>query len=150
MNTSTLHLICGLPGSGKSTLAKKLETEHSALRLTPDEWMSRILEDGHNEEKRAIIESIQWEIAQQALHLGVDVILESGFWSRKERDEFKIKAKELGASVRLYYLDVPKNELWKRLEKRNAELPPHTFHIKESDLDEWIKSFEVPTPDELS
>lgn len=55
----TLHLICGLPGSGKSTLAKKLEGEYPALRLTPDEWMSRILEDGYNEEKRAVVESIQ-------------------------------------------------------------------------------------------
>lgn len=145
----TLHLICGLPGSGKSTLAKKLESEHPALRLTPDEWMSRILEDGYDKEKREVVESIQWEIAQRVLRLGVDVILESGFWSRKERDEFKAKAKELGADTKLYFLDVSKDELWKRLEKRNAALPPHTFHVKESDLDEWIKSFEAPTAEEL-
>lgn len=145
----TLHLICGLPGSGKSTLAKKLEGEYPALRLTPDEWMSRILEDGYDEEKRAVVESIQWEIAQRVLSLGVDVILENGFWSRKERDEFKAKAKELGADAKLYYMDVSKDELWKRLEKRNAVLPPHTFHVKESDLDEWIKSFEAPTAEEL-
>lgn len=145
----TLHLICGLPGSGKSTLAKKLESEYPALLLTPDEWMSRILEDGYDDGKRAVVESIQWEIAQRVLHLGVDVILENGFWSRKERDEFKAKAKELGADAKLYYLDVSKDELWKRLENRNAALPPHTFQVKESDLDEWIKSFEAPTAEEL-
>lgn len=145
----TLHLICGLPGSGKSTLAKKLEAEHPALLLTPDEWMSRIVEDGHNEQKRAVIEAIQWEIAQQVLRLGVDVILESGFWSRQERDDLKAKAKELGATAKLYYLDVSRDELWRRLEKRNENLPPHTFHVKESDLDEWITHFEPPTTDEL-
>ncbi len=146
----TLHLICGLPGSGKSTLAKQLEAKHPALLLTPDEWMDRILEDGYDEQKRSVIESIQWEIAQQALRLGIDVILESGFWSRKERDEFRSRAEELGANTKLYYLDVPRDELWRRLEKRNKELPPHTFHIKESDLDEWLKHFEAPTPEELS
>lgn len=95
----TLHLICGLPGSGKSKLAKELEKEHPALRLTPDEWMARIVGDGYNEEKRAVIEAVQWEIAQRALRLGIDVILESGFWSRKEREEFRAKAKELGAAT---------------------------------------------------
>ena len=144
-----LHLICGLPGSGKSTLAKKLEEKHPALRLTPDEWMARIVGDGMNEDKRAVIESIQWEIAQQTLRLGIDVILESGFWSRKERDEFRARAKELGVTTKLYFLDVPRDELWRRLQKRNAELPPDTFHVKESDLDKWVTQFEAPTSDEL-
>lgn len=146
---STLHLICGLPGSGKSTLAKKLEKEHPALLLTPDEWMERIVGDGYNDEKRTVIETIQWEIAQQALRLGIDVILESGFWSRKERDDLRIQAKSIGANTKLYFLDVSRDELLRRLRERNKNLPPNTFHVKESDLDEWIKHFEAPIPEEL-
>ena len=146
---STLHLICGLPGSGKSTLAKKLESEHPALRLTPDEWMSRILGDGHNEAKRTVVETIQWEITEKALGLGIDVILESGFWSKKERDDLRAKAKAIGANTKLYYLDVSRDELWNRIDRRNKNLPEHTFPIKESDLDEWITRFEPPNEEEL-
>lgn len=145
----TLHLICGLPGSGKSTLAKKLEAEHPALRLTPDEWMDRIVGDGYDEKKRDVVQTIQWEIAQKALRLGVDVILETGFWSRRERDEYRDGARALGATVKLYYLDVPRDELWRRLNLRNQNLPPHTFAVKEADLDHWITQFEVPTVEEL-
>ncbi len=29
----------GLPGSGKTLRAKEIESKHSALRLTPDEWI---------------------------------------------------------------------------------------------------------------
>jgi hypothetical protein len=145
----TLHLICGLPGSGKSTLAKTLEIEHSALRLTPDEWMARIVGNGYDEKKRAVIETIQWELAQRALRLGLDVILESGFWSRKERDELRTQAKNIGANSKLYYLDISRDELVRRLEKRNAQLSPHDFHVKTSELDEWSKHFEAPTSDEL-
>lgn len=147
---STLHLICGLPLSGKSTLAKKLARELPALRLTPDEWMQRIVGDGYNDEKRAAVEAIQWEIAEQVLRLGMDVILEFGFWNRKERDDFKAKAKSIGAATRLYFLDVPRDELHRRLQERNKNLPPDTFPIKETDLDEWIKQFEVPMPEELT
>jgi len=111
--------------------------------------MERIVGDGYNEEKRAVIESIQWEVARRALQLGVDVILEFGFWSKKERDDFKAEAKSIGATTKLYFLDVPRHELLRRLQERNKNLPPHTFHIKETDLGEWIKQFETPSADEL-
>lgn len=145
----TLHLICGLPLSGKSTLAKKLEIELPALRLTPDEWMHRLVGDRYDEQKRAVVETMQWEIAERALQLGVDVILEFGFWTKKERDEFKAKAKSVGANTKLYFLNVPRNELMRRLEERNKNLPPNTFHINAADLDGWIASFEAPTEEEM-
>jgi predicted kinase len=146
----TLHLICGLPGSGKSRLAAQLERQHPALRLTPDEWMSRIVGSGYDEQRRMAIETIQWEIAQRALRLGVHVILENGFWSRKERDHLRAQARELGAAVKLHFLDVPRDELWRRLNVRNQQLPTHTFPIKETDLDQWVAQFEPPTSDETA
>ena len=50
----TLHLNCGLPGSVKMTLAKRLEHELPALRLAPDEWMTRIFGGGSDEDNRAV------------------------------------------------------------------------------------------------
>jgi predicted kinase len=146
---STLHLICGLPGSGKTTLAKRLERELPALRLAPDEWMARIVGDGHAEEKRAIIEEVQWGIAERVLSLGINVILEYGFWSRRERDDFRSRAAALGSDTKVYFLDVPRDELLRRLALRNAALPEDTFHIDEAQLDLWLNVFEPPTPDEL-
>ena len=146
---ATLHFICGLPGSGKSTLAKRLERELPGLRLTPDEWMVRIVGDGYDEAKREAVEAVQWEIAAQALSLGVDVILENGFWSREERDDFRERAAALGADSRLHFLDVTRDELLKRLQSRNAALPPDTFCITEAQFDIWWNWFEPPTQDEL-
>lgn len=145
----TLHLICGLAGAGKTTLAKRLEHQIPALRLTPDEWMARIVGDGYNVEKRAVVETMQWEIAARALTLGIDVILENGFWTRRDRNDFRARAAAVGANTKLHFLDVPRDELWRRLAQRNAELPPDTFHIEEAQLDEWLTWFEPPTADEL-
>ena len=151
---STLFLICGLPGAGKTTLAKQLERSENALRLCPDEWIQPILPDPNDRQEmdrlRGHIEVIQWELAKRALTLGIHVILEFGFWSKQEREYFRKEAETLGATVRLYYLNVEADELWERLEKRNASLPNGSFHVKKEDLQQWVQIFEAPSPDELS
>jgi predicted kinase len=146
---AVLHLICGLPGSGKTTLAKELERELPALRLAPDEWMARIVGDGFDDEKRAAVEGVQWEIAARVLSLGIDVILENGFWSRKERVEYRVRAAVLGADAKLHFRDVSRDELLRRLELRNAALPPDTFPVTAAQIDLWWSWFEPPAPDEL-
>lgn len=151
---STLFLICGLPGAGKTTLAKQLEHSENALRLCPDEWIQSILPDPNDRQEmdrlRGHIETIQWELAKRSLVLGIHVILEFGFWSKQERDHFRKEAEGLGATVRLVYLNIELDELWKRLEKRNANLPAGSFHVKKEDLLEWAQIFEAPRTDELS
>ena len=107
----TLFLICGLPGAGKTTLAKRLEQERRALRLTPDDWMMALGIDLCDESKRAAIEALQWTFAERTLTLGVDTILDFGFWSRIERDDFRRQANAVGASVEVRFLDLPGDEL---------------------------------------
>ena len=150
---ATLYLICGLPGSGKTTLAMQIESSHSALRLCPDEWIESLLADitdaAELDRLRTPVETIQWDVAKRALTLGINVVLENGFWSRAERSSYRSQAEKLGAHVKLIYLDVSRDELWARLSKRNENLPPGTFVVREGQLDLWLSWFEPPTADEL-
>lgn len=145
----TLFLLCGLPGSGKTTLALRLEQERHALRLSPDEWMWSLSIDLYDQAKRTAVENLQWDVASRALALGVNVVLENGFWSRAERDDYRSRAKALGASVELCFLDIPRDQLWARIDARNAQLPPAAAHIDEASLDLWWSWFEPPASDEL-
>ena len=150
---ATLHLMVGLPCSGKTSLARKLEHERSALRLTPDEWQLRLCgqdaEEPEHDARHALIEALLWEVASRALVLGTNVILDFGFWAREEREDYRSRAKQLGARSEVHFLDVPADELLRRLVRRNAQLSPMTFHISEEMMKLWIAFFQKPTPDEL-
>jgi predicted kinase len=146
---ATLFLLCGLPASGKTTLARALERDHDAVRLAPDEWMARIVRDGWDAERRQAVEAVQWTLAQRLLSLGVDVILENGFWRRSERDAYRAGAAAAGAACAVRYLDVPREELHRRLIARNADPPPDTFAVTPEQLDAMWPHFEPPDAGEL-
>ncbi|MGB8509049.1 MAG: ATP-binding protein, partial [Pyrinomonadaceae bacterium] len=137
-NIATLHLMCGLPCSGKTTLARQIEHERAALRLTPDEWITALFGPEISGEAldaaRDPVEAVLWNIAARVLTLGVDVVLDFGFWSRVEREDFRSRATQLGAHSELHFLDVPETLLLSRLAARNARLPPGTFPIDEARL----------------
>ncbi len=153
ISVATLHLMVGLPCSGKTTLAQKLESEQSALRLTTDEWHVRLFgqdaEEPEHDVRHTLIETMLWNIASRALALGTNVILDFGFWAREEREDFRLRAKQLGASSEVHFLDVSEDELMRRLEVRNSQLSQESFHIPEDMMKPWIAFFQRPTPDEL-
>ena len=142
-----------MAGAGKTTLAKQLESTQHALRLCPDEWIKVIIKDETDiaelDRLRDPVENLQWKMAQKLLTLGVSVILENGFWSREERMAYRETAKKLGAEVVLHFLDIPKKELWRRLEKRNADRPDGSFHVSKKDLETWLTWFTPPNEEEL-
>lgn len=151
---ATLHLMVGLPGSGKTTRAKELERALPAVRLTPDEWHLRLfgqdLNDPEHDTRHSAIEALLWEIAGRILIQGVDVILDFGFWSRTERDEFRSRAVQLRANTIIHYAPTPIEEILTRLAARNASLPATAFRISEEMILKWAQMFEPPADDELA
>ena len=150
---ATLYLMVGLPSSGKTTRAKQLEIERAALRLTPDEWQLALFgqdaEEPEHDARHTAIEGLLWKIAGRALELGTNVILDFGFWAREEREDFRLRAKRLGAGSEVIFLDVPEDELLRRLAARNAQESQETFRIPVESMKAWMAFFQKPTPDEL-
>lgn len=148
-----LHLLCGLPGAGKTTRARELEAAGAGILLNADSWVCALYPDdaeaAARDERKSLVERIQWELAERLLAAGTSVILDWGLWARAERDHYGGRARALGAEAVVVFLDAPLETLHERLAARNLDLPPGTFHVSAAELDDWATRFEPPTPEEL-
>jgi predicted kinase len=146
-NQPRLVLLCGLPASGKTTLARELAESYGAVRLNPDEWELALGIDPFDGEFQVKLEAEFSRLTERLITLGTSVILEWGFWARSERDEKRELGRSLSASVELRFLDVPYDELVRRVVDRHAE---GGLAITESHMEQYRGIFQPPTDDELA
>jgi predicted kinase len=131
----TLHMIYGYLGSGKTTFAKKLELEKNAVRLCTDELMVRLFGPTPTEEEMkvdSIITDMNYQLTARLLDLGIDVVMDHGFWSRASRNRARVLARKHGATAKLYYMDTPDDVALARVLQRSESLDGDTFFIDEN------------------
>ena len=148
----TAHMIHGYLGAGKTTFAHRLEQELPAIRFTHDEWMARLY--GIDPPAQHFADYGSRVSAQidclwpRCLQLGLDVVLDLNFWTRRGRDTARMKAQSLGAAVRLYRLICPDEAAWHRIERRNAALDGSSLFIARKTFEVLKAKFEPLEPDE--
>lgn len=124
-----LILIVGCTGAGKTTYARRLADETGGIRFSIDEWMMALfwtdspqpIEFAWTMERVRRCEAQIFAMAQQLAARGIPAILDLGFTQRDHRDRFRQMAREAGLSAALHFVDVPVEERWRRVVRRNAE-----------------------------
>lgn len=156
-NKPTAYLICGFIGSGKTTFARKLEKEMGVVRFTKDEWTVKIFgnsftKDNFQNDKfheyDGKMTQLATEIALKFLKTGTSIIIDDGFWYRKQRDEMRQQLKEIGVVAKFYYLDTPVDVMKARTVNRSKNPSVDSFYITEQEFNDYLKMFEPPTDDE--
>ena len=144
-----LYILQGFIGSGKTTFSKKLSVETGAIHLNPDEWVTKIYnqEDYINNWDKCFDEvlTLLWEKTKEYLKNGTDVILDMGFWYKKDREFAKHLAFECNSDFKHFYLDVPDSILKERIV---ASRPSEWVKIHLENFENNKKLFEIPQADE--
>ncbi|GAB3460874.1 ATP-binding protein [Kineococcus endophyticus] len=146
---ATAFLLVGLPAAGKTTRARVLERERPALRLTTDAWMVRLFGGANPAPERDAVEGLLLTTGLRAAALGVDVVLDFGFWSRDERDALRHVFGAAGVACVVEHLAVEADVQRERVARRWRERPQDTFPISGDELVAWRASFEAPEESEL-
>jgi len=147
-----VYLIAGFIGSGKTTFSKKLESETEALRFTKDEWVIKVLGNNPKTDNFAKVDdfltNLATDVALKCADHGVDVIIDDGFWFKKQRDDVIKRINDIGANVKGYYLRCPRNILEQRTLKRSKQISDNSFEIDKEMFAKYYLSFQEPSPDE--
>lgn len=138
-------------GFGKTTLAKRLGKELLAVRFTPDEFMrklySRNLPDAEFRIAHGKIDNLIWELTEQAINAGANVILDYGFWTKEHRKEIYDKSLKLTPNVVCHKLncdmDVAKSRVLSRTDTNEDEL-----FIDENGFNMFLEKYEPISTEE--
>lgn len=127
----TVYAVAGQMGSGKTSLARKLSKEKKALFFSTDQWIANLgVPIGSHENYAKYYTGIReriYEVAKQALNLGVPVVFDFGVNQAKGRQGLLKFANEAGASVEIYHISVPTEVCRARVQERNKNKPHGGF-----------------------
>ncbi len=147
-------LLCGVVCSGKTTYAHKLRHRLMAVSLSCDELMLALYTEPMGEDYDTALDRAKgylYTLTRQLVLAGVTVILDFGFWSRREREEVKAMFAGHGVHTELHYVRVSPEQWEQNIAARNRAC--RDGNIAAYPIDEGLKckclmAFEEPTPGE--
>jgi len=141
----TVHLIHGFIGNGKTTFSRELEIVSGAVRLSPDEVMTaRYGADPPASRFKRCLRAVMKALDRKWTRIireGKSVILDYGFWTRKQRNRFRKMAANLGADTVLYDVRCGERTALRRVHARNRDtagslyISDNTFRILKKDFE---------------
>ncbi|MCS5496101.1 ATP-binding protein [Cnuibacter physcomitrellae] len=140
-------MMCGPGGAGKSTYAKRLEREGwTRLSFEVEFWHRGITGMPSAE----VVADVAAELKARLLRLvgeGEDVVLDFGFWFRRQRDEYRALLAPHGIVPETVYIATSLETILSRIGARHG-VGPDDWPLTVETATEYFARFEPPTPDE--
>lgn len=149
-----ITVLCGRVAAGKTALAETLHRETGAAVLSCDDLMLTVFDGclgGAHDRTAMKCLTYLFSLAVQLDGLGVDAVVDYGFWLRAERDAARAYFTRAGVPHRLVLVESDEAVRLTRLSRRNEALrdaPGRVYRIEGELLGRMDAKFEPPGPDE--
>lgn len=148
-------MICGKICSGKSTYANQIRMKNNAVLLSVDEIMLAVFgqDAGSDHDKyTGSIQKFLFDKSIELIELGVNVILDWGFWTKDSRRFAREFYHKHNIECEFHYIDIS-DEIWKqRLKTRNSVISAgetNAYFVDENLAKKCDLLFEAPNKDEI-
>lgn len=142
--------LCGKICSRKSTLAGRLRGELPAVVLNSDE-LTLAIPFEHNV-LYPIVREYLLNKAVEIVRAGANVVLDFGFWSRKDREDAKAFFAAANIPLEWRYLAVTDEQWQDFIARRNLDVlngRTDVYPVDEGLVEKCLSLFEEPLPEEL-
>lgn len=148
-------LLCGKIASGKSYYAEALLQDGHTVLLSQDDFVDQLGLDYFDDLHSSLIPKLQdclYELAADISRCGANVVLDFGFWNKRERQYVSEVFRNMRITPHWCYIDVS-DEAWaQNIADRNREVIAAgcaEFQIDAAKMQEINAEFEVPARDEM-
>lgn len=148
-------MTCGKICSGKSTYSEKLRIKYNAVILSVDEITLALFGQNAGEKHDDYVERAEKYLFDKSLDIigvGVNVVLDWGFWTKKERDDAKQFYRSKGVACEFHFIDISDEEWHMRVEKRNKDIAAgkaDAYYVDDDLLAKADSIFERPGKEEI-
>ena len=140
-------MMCGPGGAGKTTYAKVLERDGwTRLSFEVEFWHRGITTMPSADVVAEVSADLKARLLRQVAG-GNDVVLDFGFWFRRQRDEFRALLAPQGILPETVYIATSLDTILNRIGDRHGR-GPDDWPLTEQTATDYFERFEPPTSEE--
>jgi predicted kinase len=143
---------CGKICSGKSTFAKYLENEYMYFHFSADEWMLHFYKETSDrlifERNLQKCKDMIYKLSEKILSKSMNVVLDFGFWTNSERQQYKRYFIDLGYQATIVYFPITFDNQIKNMKQRQIKDIPNHYKFSVDSIKELNSKFEEPNEEE--
>jgi len=148
--------ICGKICSGKTYYANQIKQKENAVILSCDELTKELFYNNLGDKHDKMVIKIQNYLMKKSVELvnvGCNVILDWGFWSKKDREKTTLYYEEKDIKIEWHYIDVNLETWNEHIKERNKKIlngqGKADFYLDEGLMEKLLSKWEEPDKTEI-